>query len=239
MENKESTSEKETQSTFFDKLKEIPFYSSLKRLFLENKIIRYSTIGLLLVVVAGVYYYFGIYSPSESEAKSLIWIPQKHFQRDSMDLSLYGKGPDNPGFLEIAEKYPNVPQGKLAALYAGLIYLKKERYDSALFYLKRASPSDKIEKGLLLGLIGQLYLELGEYNTAEEYLVKAASCGENIFIEPRFLFLLAQVKEHNGKYRESLDYYKKIQKDYPWSEEAKEIDKYIARVSAKLGIPIE
>jgi len=53
------------------------------------------------------------------------------------------------------------------------------------------------------------------------------------------LFRLARLKEMRGKYREALDYYRKIKREYPLSEQAKVIDKYIARVEARLSPIVE
>lgn len=203
--------------------------------FLRSKFLQY-TGGILLLAVAGyLAYYFVILKPEEETARKYLWLPEKFFMMDSLEKALYGPSPDVYGFLQIATRYPSTDAGKLASLYAGLIYMKMEKYDSAIEFLRNASPGDVILRGMVPGLIGTAYLELNDTLAAEKYFAIAATCGEKTYVEPLFLFRLARLKEHNGKYREALEYYQKIKREYPGSDQARDIDKYIARVLPKVN----
>ncbi|MGI4729930.1 MAG: tetratricopeptide repeat protein, partial [Janthinobacterium lividum] len=57
--------------------------------------------------------------------------------------------------------------------------------------------------------------------------------GTNGFTSPIYLKKLALVYENQKNYNDALDAYQKIKTDFPESNEATNIDKYIARVQAQ------
>ena len=86
---------------------------------------------------------------------------------------------------------------------------------------------------LVLGMIGDAYSELKNYDDAINYYKKAADKSSNSFTSPLFLKKLALVYEEQKKYDDALDTYKKIKENYPESQEATLIDAYIARAEAR------
>ncbi|MDZ7774475.1 MAG: hypothetical protein U5L09_02100 [Bacteroidales bacterium] len=59
----------------------------------------------------------------KKEATSQIFVAERYFEQDSLQLALNGDG-QYPGFVEIADEYGMTKTGNLAHYYAGVSYLK-------------------------------------------------------------------------------------------------------------------
>ena len=191
-------------------------------------------IGLLAVICI----YFGydkfIAEPQKTEAANQIFGAQNYFEKDSFNLALYGDG-NVLGFIEIADKYSSTPSGNLANLYAGLSYLHIGDYDNAIKYLKDFSSDDLLLANMAIANIGDAYMQLGNYKKAAEYYQKAGSSKSNDFSTPSFLMKQGLALEKANDYKEALKAYEKIEKQYPTSVEARDIEKYIERAKLKSG----
>lgn len=200
----------------------------------NQKMIVNVIIGLLAVICI----YFGydkfIAEPQKTEAANQIFGAQNYFEKDSFNLALYGDG-NVLGFIEVADKYSSTPSGNLANLYAGLSYLHIGEYDNAIKYLNKFSSDDLLLANLAIANIGDAYMQLGNYKKAAEYYQKAASSRTNDFSTPSFLMKQGLALEKADNYKEALKAYEKIEKQYPTSVEARDIEKYIERAKLKSG----
>lgn len=201
----------------------------------NQKMIVNVIIGLLAVICI----YFGydkfIAEPQKTEAANQIFGAQNYFEKDSFNLALYGDG-NVLGFIEIADKYSSTPSGNLANLYAGLSYLHIGDYDNAIKYLDKFSSDDLLLANLAIANIGDAYMQLSNYKKAAEYYQKAASSRTNDFSTPSFLMKQGLALEKADNYKEALKAYEKIEKQFPTSVEARDIEKYIERAKLKSGI---
>ena len=204
--------------------------------FIENnqKIITYVVGALIVAVLLFFGYRKFIILPKEKSAEKSIYTAEKYFEQDSLDLALFGDGV-NPGFEEIVDDYGSTKTGNLASYYAGVAHLQKKNFEEAIDYLKKFSSDDIILQGMAYGAIGDAYMELGEIDKAIRYYKDAATSNENEFISPPFLIKAGWAYELNDEWRNALDAYEKVKKEYPKSREARDIDKYIARAKARLG----
>lgn len=200
----------------------------------NQKMIVNVIIGLLAVICI----YFGydkfIAEPQKTEAANQIFGAQNYFEKDSFNLALYGDG-NVLGFIEVADKYSSTPSGNLANLYAGLSYLHIGEYDNAIKYLNKFSSDDLLLANMAIANIGDAYMQLGNYKKAAEYYQKAASSRTNDFSTPSFLMKQGLALEKADNYKEALKAYEKIEKQYPTSVEARDIEKYIERAKLKSG----
>ncbi|MCE2846652.1 MAG: tetratricopeptide repeat protein [Sphingobacteriales bacterium] len=192
-----------------------------------------SIIGLSIlgVVLAYLGYNQFIVKPQEEQAQQEMFIAEQYFGQDSTNLAINGDG-SYPGFQEIVDNYGSAPSGNLAQYYLGMSLLKKGDYQAAIDALKSYDAEDDITGALALGAIGGAYLELGNNDEAASYFDKAVSYDENNFTTPLFLMKKAFVLEMNKDYNGSLEIYNRIKADYPFSTEAREIEKYIGRAEA-------
>jgi tetratricopeptide (TPR) repeat protein len=191
-------------------------------------------IVLAIVVIVGTFLgYNRLYiAPMEKEAQTQIFAAEQYFERDSFKLALYGDG-NNLGFLDIIESYGPSKVGNLAHYYAGISLRALGEYDTAIDHLKKFSTNDKMVQSIAYGAIGDCYVQLNELKEGVTYYLNAAKGGENNFSTPLFLMKAGLVYEELGKYSEALKIYETIKLDHAKSTEAREIEKYITRVSLK------
>ena len=159
---------------------------------------------------------------SNENAKAVVY-----FMAGDFDKALNGDDAECIGFEAIADEYKFYQQGKLAALYAGICYFEKGEYEEAAHYLKKFDADDLNIDPAAHQLLGDAYVELGEYGKAVKAF-EAAAESDNEMIAPMSLKKAGIVYLHEGKNAKALKAFKAIKENYPTSAEAQDIDKYIA-----------
>lgn len=190
----------------------------------------------LLLIVGGIVLLVGIYfgwkklylNPRNEEAAGKMFHAEMNFAKDSFNLALNGKG-DTAGFAEITNDYGMTSAGNISKYYAGVSYLHTKQYDKAIEALGDFSSSDMFLSSMSLGMIGDAYMEKNQPDEAIGYYLKAAKKNPNKLTSPIFLKKAGYAYEDQGKKDEALKLYEQIKTDYPESQEATQIDKYIAR----------
>lgn len=204
--------------------------------FIESnqKYITYVVVALIVVILVFFGYRKFIQMPKEEKAQLAIFKAQNYFEADSIDLALIGDG-ESYGFLDVVDDYGSTEAGNLAKYYAGVCYLQKGEYEEAISYLKKYKGDDLLTPSMALGALGDANMQLGEIDKAIKYYMDAASKNENEFTTPTFLMKAGWALEINKEYAKALEVFNKIKKDYPKAREAREIDKFIARVKVQTG----
>jgi tetratricopeptide (TPR) repeat protein len=191
--------------------------------------------GALLAVVLA---YFGynqfIVKPQEENAQQEMFMAEQYFGQDSVNLAINGDG-SYPGFQEIIDNYSSAPSGNLANYYLGMSLLKKGDYEKAIEALKNYDAEDDITGALALGGIASAHLELNQLDESLNFFKKAADWDDNNFTRPLFMMRQAFVYEKKNDYQSAIDIYNQIKNDFPFSSEARDIEKYIGRAEASLG----
>ncbi|MFO7722288.1 MAG: tetratricopeptide repeat protein [Bacteroidales bacterium] len=204
---------------------------SRTEMFLEKnqKLILY-IIGGIIILFGGYYGYEKfIKLPRAREAQEKMFIAEKYFEQDSLNLALNGDGL-NLGFLDIIDDYSRTPSGNLARFYAGSIYLKQGQFDDAIELLKKFKAADPMVGPTALRMLGDAHLELNDPGKAADYYLEAAEEANNEFLTPEFLLRAGNTFEIMKEWEKALDAYTRIRKDYPTSFRSNSVEKYIARV---------
>lgn len=190
---------------------------------------------IALIVIVGAYFGYNrfVSEPKATEAANQIFGAQNYFEKDSFNLALNGDG-NILGFLEIVDKYGSTPSGNLASYYAGLSYLYTGDYENAIKYLKKFSSDDLLMANMATANIGDAYMQLGEYQKAADQYKKAAAKKANDFSTPVFLMKNGMALEKAGDYSGALKCYEQIEREFPASPEARDIEKYIERAQLNL-----
>ena len=194
----------------------------------------------LIVAVLVVGGYFGykylIQEPRMERASDAMFVAEQLYAQEDYEAALNGDGV-NEGFLDIVSSYGSTPQGRLAAHYAGICYMKAGDYDNALTYLKKYKHTKGVPAILVnaqnSGLQGDAYVQKGDYRKASEMYDKAAQTGDNILVTPYYLKKYAEVNEKLGNIQTAIDACKRIRDYYGNSMEAREIDKMLGRLEQK------
>lgn len=188
-------------------------------------------LGALIVLVGGYLAYTYLYmAPKEKAAAEAIYQAENQFARDSFALALENPGEGFDGFLDIIDNYSGTKTANLAKLYAGISYLHLGKYDDAIKYLESFSPKGKVSPALKYGALGDAYAESGNMEKAWSNYKKAADSKDNEFITPYYLSKAAGLAFTLNKNDEALKLYKRISSEFPESTEAKEAEKFIARL---------
>jgi tetratricopeptide (TPR) repeat protein len=199
--------------------------------FIEDnqKILTIVTLSAVAIVVIFLGYKRFIVQPAENEAQSQMFVAEQYFERDSFNLALYGDG-NYYGFLDIIDEYKITKAANLAHYYSGISYLRMGEYESAIEYLKKFDSDDHMLAPLTQGALGDAYLELDDQEEALRHYERASSLNDNAFLSPIFLFKAGRIYESLGDFTKALRNYERIKSDYPESQEARNIEKFITRV---------
>ena len=182
--------------------------------------------GIAVVVMAVIAVNQYVLKPRALEASNENAKAVVYFMAGDFDKALNGDEAECIGFAAIADEYHN-RQGELAALYAGICHFEKGEYEEAAKYLKRFSTDDLNIDPAANQLLGDAYVELGEYAKAAHAFELAAKSG-NEMIAPMSLKKAGIVYLHEGEKAKAHRAFQTIKENYPTSNEAQDIDKYIA-----------
>lgn len=186
---------------------------------------------LALIVIYFAYQKFYL-APREIEASNKMYVAQDFWEKKNWDKAINGDA-GYPGFAKIVDEYSNTKAANLAYYYLGVAYLNKGEFKKAAENFTNYRGDDVIIASEALGSTGDAYVELKDFDKATTFYKKAVDKGNNSFTSPMYLKKLALVYENQKNYNDALDAYQKIKTDFPESNEATNIDKYIARVQAQ------
>jgi len=214
-----------------DKIEGIEQALSRTELYIEEnqKSLTVIVLAIAIIVIGFTLYKRYVVAPKETEAQSQMYVAEQYFEKDSFNLALNGDG-NNMGFLEIIDEYGITKSAKLANYYTGICYLHLGEYKNAIDYLKDFDSKDQIVRNVATGAIGDAYMELGNEKDALSMYLKAANRKNNQFVAPIYFMKAGALYEDMKDYKKALQTYETLQHKYPKSTEAKEIEKYIARI---------
>lgn len=196
----------------------------------KNKKAISTAVTVVLVVVVGYFGYTKLYKgPAEEKAAAALFFPQQYFAADSVNLALNGDG-KNAGFSKIAKKYSGTAAGNLAHYYEGLCYVKMGDFKNAIKSLKEFDGKGTSVERMAQGVLGEAYMESGDNAKAIESFKQATSDKEDIMITPMYLYHLALAYEAAGNTNEAKAAFKRIRDEYPKSQQARDMDKELARL---------
>ena len=209
--------------------------SRIETWFLKNQKRLTMVVLAVLIAVGGYFGYKFLYlEPRERTAQEEIFFAQKYFEIDSLNLALNGDGV-NYGMLDIIDNFRGTKAANLAHFYVGAIYVKKGQYEDAIDYLRKFRSNDLIFTPMARALIGDCYAELGNMKEALSHYERAVSSHENDMVTPAVLMKAAALCDLQQDYQKALKFYTRVRNEYTRSNEARDIDKYIAMMEAKIN----
>jgi len=172
------------------------------------------------------------------EANNEAFFAQTYFEKDSFLVALNGNinVPSSEGtkqmmgFKDVADNYGLTKTGNLANFYAGVCLLRTGKFEEAISYLEKFSGDDEMVAPVATGAIGDANMELKKIDEAIKFYLKAAQQSTNAFTTPIYLKKAAFAYETNGNYADALATYERLKNEYASSSEARDVNKYIARV---------
>ena len=206
-----------------------------------NKPVTYVGSAIVLLIAGWMIYKYMFKMPKEQKGNEVVFVTQKYFTdfTNATDSSkaliaakvLNGDG-TNPGALKIINNYSGTTAANLCEYYAGACYLHLGQFDKAIKFLKEfdADGATQIESHAY-GMLGDANAELNKNDEALSYYKKAAGVNKkDDFTSSEFLFRAALFAQATGKTKEAIDLFKKIKTDYPLTEKAADVDRYLAKL---------
>lgn len=185
-------------------------------------------LAVLALIVVGVIAVRNLYlQPREIQAENAMYKAQAYFAVDSFQLALKGNA-EVVGFEQIVADYGMTKSGNLSQAYAGICEYKLGNYENAIKLLSQYDVEDNYFKTAIIGTIGDCYAELNQPDKAQNYYKKAIADKNDV--SPIYLKKSGILYELNGDKEKATQRYQAIQDDYPMSNEAYDIEKYIGRV---------
>jgi len=201
----------------------------------KNQKIITIAVAVIAVVVLG---YFGLkrfyIEPREANARVQMFMAERYFESDSLNKALYGDG-NSLGFLDIISDYSMTKSANLSRYYAGICYLRQGDFNEAIKQLKKFKSDDFIIGSMALGAMGDAHAELDQMGKAADYYLKAANRNLNELTTPMFLFKAGRAFEATANYDKAVKTYEDLRRQYPTSNEGRNIDKYIAKAKSLSG----
>lgn len=189
-----------------------------------------TSIGVLVIAILA--YTNFVYNPNVIKGKDTVWAAEKNLVKDSFNLALNGDDANAYGFDYTAKKYSNTPSGVLAKYGAGISALNMGDYALAVKYLKDVNESGTVMASVAKIALGDAYAELGDAEKAAKSYKEALNANTDDFSSPLALKKLGLTLEAMKMYSKALNAYKQIEIQFPFSEEARNVKKYIARAEA-------
>jgi tetratricopeptide (TPR) repeat protein len=199
----------------------------------ENKNVVIGAVAGVGVLVVAVVFLFVKYLPDQNlKAQKAIYMAEFDFAKDSFAVALNGNA-THKGFAQAANDFGWTRTGKLANFYAGVCCLHLKKFDDAKKYLEKSNPDDAIVGSVRLSALGDAYAEVGSFDEAIKYYEKAVKYSDNETYTPYFLFKTGLAYEHQKNLAEAKKCYEKVRDQYPNTDEGRDIEKYIARVTTQ------
>lgn len=204
-------------------------FSRTEAFFQKNKTPVLVVIGAIILAVGGILGYRYYLSSQDEIAQQEMFQAVFYFEQDSLAQALNGDGL-NFGLLDIIEDYGATSAGNLARYYAGACYLKMGEFDNAIEHLESFNSSDLLVQARAYSLIGDAYMELGNYSNAANFYDQASNYKPNETITPHYLMKAALAYEKQNNYSTAITRYDRIIKDHFGSAEFQNARKYKARL---------
>lgn len=196
-----------------------------------------SIIAVAIVAAVALYFAFNKFymQPKEKNAQKRMYVAEQYFEKDSFKLALNGDG-NYPGFLGIIEDYGWTDASNLSHFYAGICLKNLGKYEEAIEHLRKFDSNDKIISSEALGATGDCYAELGQNDKAVKFYKKAADNNKNEFTTPLYLMRAGILLEQMSQFKDAVEIYQRIEKEFYNTREGREVVKYIARAKLKGNI---
>ena len=193
----------------------------------NQKVITWVVVAVVAVVLGIMAVNQYVIKPKAAEADNENAKAVAYFMQGDYEKALNGDDAECIGFEQIAQDYKMYQAGKLAALYAGICYYQTGEYEEAAKYLKKFSADDLTIDPAAKQLLGDAYVQMQEYDKAVKAFEAAAKSGNDL-IAPMSLKKAGLVYLEMGNKKAAHKAFSAVKADYPMSNEAQDIEKYIA-----------
>ncbi|MBI5019852.1 MAG: tetratricopeptide repeat protein [Ignavibacteriales bacterium] len=202
-----------------------------------KKYINYGITGLIAVIIIIVVYVNNKKANDEKAATELGKI-----------FSIYDRGTTDPrqyqiaidgqpergltGLKTIVDNYGSTTSGEIARFYLAQAYLNLDKVDEALKNFNSFSSDNEILSASAEAGVAACYERKNEFDEAASYYEKAAKIASDQNTTPEYLNSAALCYGKIGNKEKAITILKRIKKEFPKSQVAREVDRYISQFSS-------
>lgn len=212
----------------------VELYGRLLLLYEDHRQLVYGLGIALLALILAVPGYMYYQQQRAEQANEMLGAILPAYEQGNFDQALNGAG-QQAGLLTIADQYGGTDAGNLASFYAASALYEQGEYDRALEYFQQFDKGSDYIGASAYAAEAAIYESRGAYEQAAQRYEEAASQYPNKLTAPRYLLEAGQAYEDAGNYAAAEQAYQRIKDNYPDSEQADEVDRYLARVRARQG----
>ncbi len=224
---------KEKGTEFYENPEVLAQQLSKTEQFIENNKKIVLGVGGIIALIIVAFFGYRYYLDNQNEAaqkemfQAVYWL-----ENGELDLALQGDG-NNLGFLDILDDYSATKAGNLSHFYLGNIYLLQGEYENAIEHLEDFSSDDLLIQPRAYSLMGDAYMQLGNYTKAANQYGKAASTNSTKEFSPLYLLKQGLAYEKASDAENAIKSYKQIVDNYSESKEVPDAEKYLSLLEAK------
>jgi tetratricopeptide (TPR) repeat protein len=210
----------------------VELYGRLLLLYEENRQLLYGLGVALIALILAVPGYMYYHQQQSQQANRMLGEILPAYEQGNYEQALNGTA-QAAGLLTIADDYGGTDAGNLAAFYAASALYEQEEYDRALTYYQQFDKGNDFIGASAYAAEASIYESRGELENAADHYEQAASQYDNKLTAPRYLLEAGQVYEDAGNYEAAEQVYQRIKDEYPETEQASDVERYLARVRAR------
>jgi tetratricopeptide (TPR) repeat protein len=198
----------------------------------NKKAIQYS-LGALILLIVGVYAYTQNRNTKNEEASAKLGSVYSFYDQNQYQLAIDGI-PERKitGLKSIVGEYGGTDAGNLARFYLANSYFQLGKYDEALESFDDFDASEPYLVVSRLAGMASCYEAKKDYERAAAGFEKAASSFPKDVDAATNLNNAAYNFMLSGKNDRALELFKKLKREYPTSQVAREADRYIQKLTA-------
>ena len=198
-------------------------YTKTERFVDENRsTLTYGVGGLAVLILAVIGYQSFVVGPAEAAAETDAWRAENYFEMDSMSLAALGDG-YAAGLEEVMADHEGTAAGQRAAYRMGIYYRDAGDFEGAIAAFEEVNVGDDVVQVLAAGNIGDCYVKLADYESAQAAFNNAISLATSSMAEdvlaPMFLYKGALVEIELGNNAQAKKHLDRIVEDYPTSQQ--------------------
>jgi len=206
------------------------FYETYK------KYISYGATALVLIII-GIVIYINNRKANDDKAATELGKIYVLYDAAAGDIAQYKLAIDGQpergiiGLKAIVDNYGGTPSGQIARYYLATAYYNLGNYDEALKHFEDYDGGSDLLKAAAVAGAGRCMEAKGEYIKAAPKFEAAARLTSNDLDTPGYLNSAALCYGKGGEKEKAISILKRIKKEYPRSQIAREVDRAISQFS--------
>ena len=213
--------------------KAVTIFVKAQEFIYENRTLAYGIAGVIVLILLGIAGYAFLQSQRADEAQNLLGSIVTVYEEGQYEQALDGTL-NITGLLDIAADYGSSEAGNLAHFYAADALFRLGRYDEALPHFEAVDKGNNIVGASALAGEAAVHEMQGNYGRAGALYEQAATQYDDGLTSPGYLYSAGRAYEKAEQYEDARDAYARIRDQYPDSNQAQNIDFYLARVEAHI-----